>query len=401
MLGTVRTYGKKIRRRLTGFYRQVMPKKYGVNLIGFFSHTFGVAEIGRFFAQRLIRAQAPFIIFDIALDGYARLDSDSLARMKPYYSAKTHYHKNLFFVNADTINHIEYLHPELFTGRYNAAVFFWEFDDYFHFPKAFTYLDEVIAFTEFIATAIRKVAPPHVKVTHLPPPFVQSWQITQTGEAVRSGLAIGTDDFVFIFNFDFYSVYNRKNPEALLKAFEAAFTRDDKVWLVLKTIHAEATNPHYRRFAALVEQMALKDKIMVINENMGRNEFMSLLNAADCYVSLHRSEGLGLGMMEAMSMGKPVIATGYGGNTDFMNNENSLLLPYTLVPVEPGSGPYEPGWLWADASVEDASRYMKKLYGDQRFARSLGETAAEYITSHYSQEAFNKMFRTWMNSEAQ
>lgn len=387
---------KYIKLKLLYAKRLLTQKKFGLNLIGFFSYTFGVAEIGRFFAQHLINTGIPFQIFDIESKYNTPLDNSSLKLLAPYYSKQPSFDKNIFFVNADTVNSVEYKYPELFTGRYNAAVFFWEFNDYFNFPQAFKVLDEVIVFTGFVATSVRKVAPPHIKVTHLPIPFIRSWQITKTNEQIRNSLDIRLDEFVFIFNFDFNSVYNRKNPEALLKAFELAFTENDNVRLIFKTIHAEQKNKDFQRFITLRDQMGFKNKIIIVNSNLDRNEFMSMISASDCYISLHRSEGLGLGMMEAMSMGKAVIATRYGGNTDFMNEENSLLLNYTLVPVEPGSEPYKPGWLWADADVRQAALYMKQLYNNRAEAESLGKKAQDYIEKNYNGQAFVDALYKWM-----
>jgi len=367
---------------------RTIHKKPGLNLIGYFSYTSGVAEVGRFFTQRLKKSLVPFLIYDIEAPSYKKLDSINFKEYKPYLSTRTIYNKNIFFINADAIPYIKQQNPYLFIGRYNIAVFFWEFNDYFNFPEAFIVIDEVIAFTDFIATAVRKTAPSSVKVTKLDFPFIKNWEINKSPALIRNELDIDENQFVFIFNFDFHSVYERKNPEAILKAFEIAFSAMDNVRLILKSIHAEENSGNFKKFQFAVRNMKIKDKIIVINENLSRNEFMSMINAADCYVSLHRSEGLGLGMMEAMSMGKPVIATRYGGNTDFMHDDNSLLVSYKLIPVQEGAEPYKPGWLWADADVYEAAEYMQKLYKDRIFCNDLGKRAEEYISNHYSQDAF-------------
>lgn len=384
--------------RALKFYRKVQQKKYGLNLVGYFSYTSGVAEVGRFFSKRLKESNVPFLIYDIAASNYKKLDELSLAEYKSHFAGKTVFYKNIFFVNGDAIDGLMNQSPELFIGRHNVGVFFWEFDDYFYFPNAFNAVNEVIAFTDFIATAVRKAAPPAVKVTKLNFPFVKNWEITKPAGEIRSHLGIFEDEFVFIFNFDFHSVYDRKNPEAILKAFTLAFTATDKVRLILKSIHAEENSTNFSKFQTVINNMPFKEKVIIINENLDRNEFMSMIQASDAYISLHRSEGLGLGMMEAMSMGKPVIATRYGGNLDFMNDENSCLVNYKLVPVEPGAGPYQPGWLWADADIEEASVFMKKLYEDRAYCKSLGDRAQEYILSYYNEDRFMKELTTWMRS---
>lgn len=340
----------------------------------------------------------PLQIYDIELSTHKKLDAFSLKAYQSHFTDTPSYYKNVFFINADLINSVKEELPALFIGRYNAAVFFWEFNDYFNFPDAFEVIDEVFAFTEFIATAVRKVAPPSVKVTKLPFPFMKNWEITKPAESIRKQYNVPNDTFIFIFNFDFFSVYDRKNPEAIFKAFEMAFNSTDSVCLILKTIHAEADSGHNLSFQAALNRMNLKEKVILINDNLDRNDFMSLLNASDCYISLHRSEGLGLGMLEAMSMGKPVIATNYGGNTDFMQEGNSLPVNYTLVPVKEGAAPYKPGWLWADADTQEAAGYMLKLYNDPAFTADLGNRAQESVHRQYSNDVFEKSFVNWMQS---
>lgn len=378
--------------------RSIRRKKNGLNLIGYFSYTSGVAEVGRFFAQHLMQTGIGFSIYAVDAPGHKNLDPVSLQPYLPYFATRTSFHRNIFFINADQIPLLKEGNPELFVGRYNAAVFFWEFNDYFNFPKAFDAINEVIALTDFIATAVKKTAPENVKVTKLPFPFRQNWHITASPDDIRKRLDIRKEEFVFIFNFDFHSVYQRKNPEAILKAFDMAFVSTDSVRLILKTIHAETSSANYVRFGNAIGSMQLKDKVTLMNDNLERNEFMSIINASNCYISLHRSEGLGLGMLEAMSMAKPVIGTRYGGNMDFMRDDNSLLVNYTLVPVEKGAGPYKAGWLWADADIKEASGYMAKLYNDQVYAKHLGQRAQQSIQKQYSYDAFQSSFSNWMNA---
>jgi glycosyltransferase involved in cell wall biosynthesis len=395
ILRRIKPYTLRGKRMFLRFYRSIINNKPGLNLVGYFSYTSGVAEVGRFFTQRIKSSQVPFLIYDIEAPSYKKLDDTNLKEYQHYFTTKTVYSKNIFFINADALPYLKLKLPELFIGRYNAAVFFWEFNDYFNFPEAFKAINEAIAFTEFIATAVRKAAPSTVKVTKLDFPFIKNWQINKSPAVIRNELGIDGNEFVFIFNFDFHSVYERKNPEAILKAFDLAFSSTDNVKLIMKSIHAEGNSGNFEKFQFAVSKMKMKNKITVVNENLSRNEFMSMINAADCYISLHRSEGLGLGMMEAMSMGKPVIATRYGGNTDFMNDENSLLVNYELVPVREGAEPYKAEWLWADANVKEAAEYMQKLYKDRVFSNDLGKCAEEYIRNYYSQDKFLRNFNIW------
>jgi glycosyltransferase involved in cell wall biosynthesis len=376
--------------------RQLSRRQDGINLIGYFSSTFGVAEVGRFFARQALQVHLPISITNIHSETHQRLSEAELRLYRPLLNRWSNFHKTIFFINASEIISYHKRQAELFTGRYNAAVFFWEFDDYFHFPDAFAVLEEAIAFTDFVAMAIRKAAPAGFKVTKLNFPFVKNWELTQSPQAVRRQHAIADNDFVFIFNFDFRSICERKNPVAILRALEMAFNESDRIILIMKTIHAEFKGQNFVEFETVLNEMTLRNRVIVINESLNRNEMMSLINAADSYISLHRSEGLGLGMMEAMSMGKPVIGTAFGGNLDFMNTDNSLLVNYKLVPLERDLGPYKKGWLWAEADVQMAAGYMRKLYDDRAYAKALGQKAQRDIEANYNSTAFSKELRTWL-----
>jgi glycosyltransferase involved in cell wall biosynthesis len=108
-------------------------------------------------------------------------------------------------------------------------------------------------------------------------------------------------------------------------------------------------------------------------------EVNSLFALADCYVSLHRSEGLGLGMVQAMYLGKPVIATGYSGNLEFMDAENSLLVNYEMTELDEDSGPYERGTHWAAPDVAHAATLMRWVYEHRAESEALGARAAVSI----------------------
>lgn len=393
-----RLYNTGARQQFLQFYRSFQSKKYGLNLVGYFSYTLGVAEVGRFFAKNIAHSAIPFGINDVRAPYHNKLDEETLNEYQQHFSKQCSFYKSIFFINADRIAALKDRHPQLFVGRYNAGVFSWEFDDHFNFPKAFTVIDEVIVFTDFIATAVRKEAPENIKITKLNFPFIQNWKITRPATEVRQEWNIEQDEFVFLFNFDFHSVYERKNPEAILKAFESAFKQNDKVRLILKTIHAKNNCPNFQRLQSLIENMTIKGKVTLLTENMERNEFMNIMNASDSYISLHRSEGIGLGMMEAMSIGKPVIATRYGGNLDFMNRENSLLVDYNLTAVKDTTGPYQAGWMWADADVQQAATYMSQLYNDQNFAKQLGQKAKSSIAENYNPQIFIKQLSDWMKT---
>ena len=133
--------------------------------------------------------------------------------------------------------------------------------------------------------------------------------------------------------------------------------------------------------------------IIVIDRVMTDQEVRNLVRNCDCFISLHRSEGFGFGMAEAMYYGRPVIATGYSGNTDFTHEDNACLVDYTLIPVKDGEYPYPDGQRWADPDLEQAAWFMRKLVSEREFGLGLGGRAAEYIRTHHSFRAVGERYR--------
>jgi glycosyltransferase involved in cell wall biosynthesis len=122
-----------------------------------------------------------------------------------------------------------------------------------------------------------------------------------------------------------------------------------------------------------------------------------LIRSSDCYISLHRAEGLGLGLAEAMYLGKPTIATGYSGNTEFMNSTNSMLVPYTLVPVPNGAYPNGADQMWAEPDIEVAAEKMQKMASDSALRDELGHSAAVYMREQHSYIKVGKVIRTQLD----
>jgi glycosyltransferase involved in cell wall biosynthesis len=170
--------------------------------------------------------------------------------------------------------------------------------------------------------------------------------------------------------FDFMSVMKRKNPLGLIKAFAQVLSNGDGPQLVIKTINGDKRPVEYEALKAAVDAQS---GVTLIDKYFTKIETATLTSLADCYVSLHRSEGLGLTMSEAMALGIPVIATGYSGNLDFMNNENSLLVPSSQVAVGEGAEGYSPHAMWVEPDISAAASHMRDVYQNQQQAREMGE----------------------------
>jgi glycosyltransferase involved in cell wall biosynthesis len=187
---------------------------------------------------------------------------------------------------------------------------------------------------------------------------------------------------VCLFSFDFNSFATRKNARGAIAAFRRAFgdARRD-VRLLIKTINGER---HPDALRQLMAATAEDERIEVRDEFLDRNGMWGLQACCDCYVSLHRSEGLGLGMAECMLLGKPVVATAYSGNLAFMDADNSCLVDYSLVPVEEGEYPAWEGQHWAEPDIEQAAGYLRRLADDPDYARRIGERAQASVRQRLS-----------------
>ena len=228
--------------------------------------------------------------------------------------------------------------------------------------------DEVWTATEFVAAALRRVVDVPVHVLF---PGVRIGAFTPTPREALGAPGRGDGRFAFLFSFHMASITERKNPHGLIRAFRQAFAPHEAVDLVIKTT-SEA-----RHAAELAELRAATQgaNITVIDAVFTPEQTLALMDGCDAYVSLHRAEGLGLGMAEAMLLGKPVIATRYSGNLQFMDDGNSLLVDCTVGPIGRAIAPYTAEARWAEPSVDHAARLMRQLFDDQDAARALGRRA--------------------------
>jgi glycosyl transferase family 1 len=195
--------------------------------------------------------------------------------------------------------------------------------------------------------------------------------------------------------FDHGSVVERKNPLGTIEAFTEAFSPSSGAVLILKSVNGEHDRFGRDRVRAAA---APHPHVRLLEGYVSPAETHALIATADCFVSLHRAEGLGLVPAEAMALGKPVIATGYSGNLDYMTRDNAYLVDYTLRNVGPGCWPYPEDAQWAEVDLGHAARLMREVFDDQSSARERGALAAAQLVETHSPLAAGETMRRRLES---
>lgn len=349
----------------------------GVNLIGYANADMGLGEALRNTALALQDVDTPFLVRKLDVPLLNRQQNRSL---DPYVVDYCDYAINLIGINPDLLYRIPlWLGYGEWARRYNVGYWFWELAN---FPLQWRYachiVDEVWVNTEFVADSVRQV---HNRVFKIP--FAVAFDAPDV-RFNRQYFNLPESGFVFLFSYDFNSSAIRKNPQAVVEAFRRAFS-DPVVsaCLVVKSMNGDQ-NPE--ALAELKASLRDDSRITFVDDYLSTDEMRGLLNTADAYVSLHRAEGLGLGMAESMYLGKPVIATAYSGNMEFMSADNACLVPFTLTPVNPGEYPYNSGQVWADPDTAAAAAWMVRLANEPALSGEVGARAAAYMRQYHSRE---------------
>ncbi len=361
--------------RLAADVRSGLAAEPGVNLLGYFRYDSGLQE-------EIVQKAAAF-----RRAGYRTALRDfPVCYPRDWRDADDYTAPELFPVSIHTVGAGEWvdrhyqrtgLHPR--PGAYRVVNWLWELEA---FPREAIdhagVIDEVWTPSTFCTEAVRKVVGDRPVHTLLPAVALPAF-----APLPRSHFGLPDDRLLFLFMFDMGSVMERKNPLGLIAAFREAFGTGDRTHLAIKVSRATARPADRDRLMAAADAAG----VTVIDRVMPRAEALALMATCDAYVSLHRSEGFGFTLAEAMLMGKPTVGTNYSAPLDFMTPANSLLVDYRRATLDREHGPYPAGAAWAEPSVGHAAERMRWVAANREEAAALGAKGRDEVAALLSQEA--------------
>src|ERR1700693_4135934 len=343
---------------------------FGINVAGYLTSESGVGEAARANVRALETLYIPYSLNNLKSSSR---QEDGTYR---HFVRDNPYRFNLIQVNADQVAPVlDKEGSDFFKRKYNIGFWYWELS---RFPEEWLYsfqiFNEIWVASSFCQESISRISP--VPVIKIPPSVV----VNNIKKVERSYFDLKKDSFIFLFAFDFSSVFERKNPLAVIKAFKTAFDPSEDVCLVLKCSNSTRNKGLFGKIMESAKGLNIK----LIYEYLQKDEIYALMNLSDCYVSLHRSEGFGFPIAEAMYLKKPVIATGYSANMDFMSEENSFPVKFRLIEIENTQGPYKKGYIWAAPDIDHAAESMRSVYTNRDIAKRKGEKASDDIKANFS-----------------
>ncbi|MBT9486716.1 MAG: glycosyltransferase family 4 protein [Rubrivivax sp.] len=303
---------------------------------------------------------------------------------------------NIFHINGDEVRqamaHVTYNTP--LTG-YNIVYPAWELAMYpAEWAEQLDRFDEIWAPSQFIADSLAAAC--KKPIHHMP----LGTEVMLQDFLPRKRFGIPEADLVFLFFFDLKSYLERKNPRAVLQAFRNVMLKRPyaRARLVIKANGFDETQTSHIAFRDDV--LALGGQAQLLTETLTDEQVKNLVRCCDCFVSLHRSEGFGRGIAEAMYLGKPVVATGYSGNMDFMTPDTSYVVDHALVPVKEGQYPFASGQFWAEPDVDHAARLMGAVLDEPLAAAAMGQRARLHMIREFSYRPTGVRYRDRLDAIA-
>jgi glycosyltransferase involved in cell wall biosynthesis len=368
-------------------------KRVDVQVIGPLQKASGLGQATRLSTAMLQKTGLKIGTFDFGLDNPAPEGFSSKVQAGNLSNSRI----NIVHLNAESVQLAYSFLPDVFGQAYNIGYFYWELDT----PAACHHLsiellDEIWVSSEYCREIYaRATSKPVINVGMC----VESLDLSDSEDArsyARRKLYCFDDEFVFLAAFDSFSFVQRKNPIGVIRAFRAAFPNDRRMRLVVKTHNRSLVQDpqQLRIWSAVDEEIAKDDRITLLDETLSYRDLRKLKSGVDCYVSLHRSEGWGFGMIEAMATGVPVVATGYSGNMDFCRPEFCWLVDFDLVNLYPDDYIFVlPGQKWAEPKFDSAVQQMRAVAYDAGERERRTRLALEFVNSQFSEESISKRYR--------
>jgi len=389
ILGIFTQYIEKVfrngyRRFSTIAFTPALPdSEEGVNLCGFINANFGIAR-----ACQLIKEGLEKNALNHHVNG---LQAEGKEPVHRYKTTDSHpYTRNIIVINPDTS--MTLLPKDYLTDRYNIGVWYWEMPE---MPKLWKEnaerFSEVWATTDFLKDVFQRNLGVGTRVSRINLPVEVPVKVDT--DVAKASFGIGSEAFLCLFVFDYQSDVHRKNPFAVIDTFRKCFGDNAEARLIIKSINAKAAD-----VSMMDAAIDGDDRILHLRERFDPERQNLLMNASDVYISLHRSEGLGLTLMESILLGKPTLCTGYSGNVDFCRPEWSELVSYELVDVCDDSfyrRLYDGGnrLLWAEPDTEDAAVKLRRIHDNIEEYRAKARKGRAWILEHYSQAQFAKSLK--------
>ena len=370
-------------RLLLYLWYNIVTRNHSTLFIGYCEAALGLGESFRNMLTALDGAGLEFSIYPYNWNVTTR-------RIGPFlesrYDLEGVYDINVIYVAVDQVQFVsQNVNKQVNGAGYNILRTYWEL------PRAPTTwashlkrFDELWVPNDFVADAFRPIFEGIITIV---PVYIN---VGCSAKFDRTYYQLEDDCFVFMFSFDYSSRTSRKNPLAVVQAFIYAFPdRETKVRLIMKTTGPETLDPTVSYI--LMSFAQIDSRIKFLNRSLTRDEMLSLLDACDCYVSLHRSEGFGMGMAEAMALGKAVIGTNFSGNQEFLNEETGFPVPYALRRLAPGEYPMGDGESWAEPDVAAAIDLMRRVFNDGEERRRRALEGRRYIEMRHSAAAVSEI----------
>ena len=356
---------------------------FGVNVVGFPQGVLGLGEDARMAARVFQLTSTPVVLVNAPMSGPQKLDTS----VDHLMSDDLKYGISLFCLPPP-----EMVRLALEGGRsmidaptHKIGAWPWELP---HWPSAFgkvhQMVDEIWAQSRFVQTVYSRLG--DTPVYHMP----MAVEVPTPANPSRERFGLPSNEFLFYLMFDGNSWLSRKNPLAGVQAFKQAFgERSPGVGLVIKAMNVRDEDPVWR---AVCDVAARDSRIHIVSDRLSRQDSIDFMACCDAYISLHRSEGFGRVIAEAMALGQPVVVTNFSGNVDFCESDTAFLVDGELIPLRAGEYLFAEGQYWCDPDVSIAAEQLKRMIDDASLRDRIGQAGQQRIARDYSVEAVARAY---------